>query len=394
MRKAPLPDDRYPAISDLRKLASKRTPFFAWEYLDSGTGEEQAMQRNRTSLDRITIVPHFMKGEIKPDTTTELFGKTFSAPIGIPPIGYTSLMWPGAEQMFARAAAKHNIIHCISTMAADTLENCGPQSGDNGWFQLYPPRDPEIRADLLRRAKESGYHTLVVTCDVPAPSMRERQRRAGISIPPKLTPTILYRILMRPRWALATLQRGRPTFAIMKKYVEDGLNFNNIVDFVGQELGGCLDWDYFKQVREIWDGPLVLKGVLSVEDAKEAVNCGADGVWVSNHGGRQFEAAPAAIDVLAEITRTVGKDTKIIFDSGCRSANDILRAIALGADFVFLGRPFMYGVCALAEKGPRHVFELLVADLLNNMHQLGIEKPEEVRAREVRIDNQVVELAR
>ncbi|MEM9278893.1 MAG: alpha-hydroxy acid oxidase [Pseudomonadota bacterium] len=394
MRKAPLPDDRYPAVSDLRKKASKQMPFFAWEYLDSGTGEEAAMHRNEDALNAITIMPHFMKGQISPDTTTELFGKTFSAPIGIPPIGYTSLMWPGAEQILARTARDKNIVHCLSTMAADTLENCGPITGDNGWFQLYPPRDPEIRADLIKRAKDSGYHTLVVTCDVPAPSMRERQRRAGISIPPKLTPTILYRIMMRPKWALKTLQRGKPTFAVMEKYVgsDSSVTFNNIVDFVGQELGGCLDWEYLKQVRELWDGPLVLKGVLTAADAKEAVKCGCDGVWVSNHGGRQFEAAPAAIDVLSEITAAVGKKTRIIFDSGCRSANDILRAIALGADFVFLGRPFIYGVGALAEKGGDHVYDLLLADLINNMHQLGIEKLEDVRQREVRINNQPVKL--
>lgn len=385
MRKAPLPDDRYPAISDLRKRAYKRMPFFAWEYLDSGTGEEAAMHRNERALSKITIVPHFMKGDLSPDTTTELFGKTYSAPIGIPPIGYTSLMWPGAEKILAQTASSKNIVHCLSTMASDDMENCGPISGDNGWFQLYPPRDKEIRADLLKRAKDSGYHTLVVTCDVPAPSMRERQRRAGISIPPKITPTIAYRIMIRPQWALATLKRGRPTFAIMKKYVQDGLNFQNIVDFVGQELGGCLDWEYMKEVRELWDGPLVIKGILSVEDAKKAVEIGCDGVWVSNHGGRQFEAAPSPIEVLKDISQAVGKDAKIIFDSGCRSANDILRAIALGADFVFLGRPFIYGVGALAEKGGDHVYALLYADLINNMHQLGIERVEEVRDREMMI---------
>jgi len=395
MRKAPLPDDRYPAVSDLRKRASKKMPFFAWEYLDSGTGEESAMHRNKDALDQITILPRFMKGEINPDVTTELFGKKFSAPIGIAPIGYTSLMWPGAEQILAKTARDKNIVHCLSTMASDTPENCGPVSRDNGWFQLYPPRDPEIRADLIKRAKDCGYHTLVVTCDVPAPSLRERQRRAGISIPPKLTPTILYRIMVRPQWALKTLQRGRPSFSVMEKYVGGGkMNFNNIVDFVGQEMGGCLDWNYLKEVRKLWDGPLVLKGVLTAEDAKQAVKCGCDGVWVSNHGGRQFEAAPAAIDVLSEIATAVGKETKILFDSGCRSANDILRAIALGADFVFLGRPFIYGVGALAEKGGDHVYDLLFADLLNNMHQLGIEKLEDVRKREVRVGNQPVKLSK
>lgn len=335
-----------------------------------------------------------MKGELNVDMTTELFGQAYSAPIGIPPIGYTSMMWPGAEQILARTARDNKIVHCLSTMAADTPENCGPIAGEYGWFQLYPPRDRSIRDDLLRRVKDSGYNTLVVTCDVPAPSMRERQRRAGISIPPKMTPTILYRILKRPEWALRTLKRGKPTFSVMEKYVggDEQMSFSNIVDFVGQELGGCLDWQYLEEVREIWDGPLVLKGVMSIEDAEEAVRRGCDGIWVSNHGGRQFDAAPAAIEVLPEIAKAVGDSAKIIFDSGCRTANDILRAIALGADFVFLGRAFIYGTCALGDKGGQHVYDLLYADLLNNMQQLGIEQIKEVREREVRINNQEIKL--
>ncbi len=382
MRIAKLPDDRYPAISDLAKRAKKSIPLFAWEYLDSATGEEAAMYRNEDALGKITLVPRFMKGKINPDPKTSLFGVDFSAPFGIPPIGYTSLMWPGAEQILARTAAKNQIPHCLSTVASDTPENCGPLSGDYGWFQLYPPRREEIRKDIIKRAKDSGYHTLVVTADVPWPSMRERQRRAGITIPPKTTPKILYRVLKRPEWMIKTLLRGKPTFSVMEKYVEDGA-FNDIVNFVGNELGGCLDWDYFKQVRDMWDGPLVLKGVLSADDAKLAVKAGADGVWVSNHGGRQFEAAPAPITVLPEIVKAVNGKANIIFDSGVRSGNDIMRALRLGADFVFVGRPFIYGVAALAEKGGDHVYSLLYHDMINNMHQLGIESLEELSDIEV-----------
>ena len=383
MRIAKLPDDRYPAISDLAKKAKKRVPFFAWEYMDSATGEEAAMHRNAKALSDITMVPRFLKGQLNPSTETDLFGKKFSAPFGIPPIGYTSLMWPGAEQIFAHTAAKYKIPHCLSTVASDVPENCGPISGDYGWFQLYPPRREEIRTDIIKRAEDSGYHTLVVTADVPWPSMRERQRRAGITIPPKLTPKILYRIMVRPEWALKTLLRGRPSFAVLEKYVDRG-EFADIVKFVGSELGGVLDWDYFKKVREQWKGPLVLKGVLSTEDAKLAVKAGADGVWVSNHGGRQFEASPAPINVLPDIVKAVNGKAKILFDSGIRSGGDILRAKALGADFVFLGRPFLYGVSALGKKGGDHVYELLYHDLINNMHQLGIESLSEMQNIELR----------
>ncbi len=386
MRVTRLSDERFPAISDLSKKAKASIPYFAWEYLDSGTGEETGMQRGIKAFEKYTLVPRFMKGELDPALETELFGQTYSAPLGIPPIGYTSMMWPDAEMMFARTAAKKRIPHCLSTVASDTPENCGPASDGYGWFQLYPPRKEHIRADLLKRAKDSGYKTLVVTADVPVPSMRERQRRAGMSIPPKITPLILYRILKRPRWALATLKRGRPTFATMEQYMEgyDGRSFDGIVNFVGNELGGVLDWEYLNSVRDMWDGPLVLKGILSVEDAKEAVKSGVDSVWVSNHGGRQLESAPAAIDVLPDIATAVGKKTKIIFDSGVRSGGDVLKAIALGADFVFAGRAFMYGVCALAENGGEHVYELLTADIINNMHQLGIERLEQMRDIEVR----------
>lgn len=385
MRVAKLPDDRYPAISDLAKKAKKRIPHFAWEYMDSATGGERAMHRNREALSDIQMVPRFMKGIIEPSIETEMFGVKYSAPFGIPPIGYTSLMWPYAEQIFAKLAQEKRIPHCLSTVASDTPENCGKFSGDYGWFQLYPPRQTEIRDDIIKRAKDSGYHTLVVTADVPWPSMRERQRRAGISIPPKLTPKIFAQICMRPEWALRTLFRGQPNFDILKKYVPHG-DLKKIVSFVGGELGGCLDWDYFKQVRAQWDGPVVLKGILSSEDAKLAVKAGADGVWVSNHGGRQFEASPAPISVLPEIKKAIGDKAKIMMDSGVRSGGDILRAKALGADFVFLGRPFVYGVAALGEKGGNHVYELLYHDIINNMHQLGITSLSEMKDVELRFD--------
>ena len=374
---AELPDDRYPSISDLKDRARCRIPFFAWEYLDSATGAETAMYRNEAAFSQITMVPRFMKGEIAPDISTKLFGKEYSAPVGIAPIGYTSMMWPGAEQILARTAASKNIPYCLSTVASDTPERCGPVTDGNGWFQLYPPRSEDIRSDLVKRAKESGFSTLVVTADVPTPSMRERQRRSGISISPKITPRMISRIMARPTWLIETIKNGRPGFSIMEKYA-DGKSLPEVAKFVGSQLFEVLDWEYFKRVREQWDGPLVLKGILSVDDAKSAIKEGADAVWVSNHGGRQFESAPAPIDVLPEIAKAIGKSGSVIFDSGVRSGGDVLKAIAFGADFVFLGRPFVYGVSALAEKGGDHVYEILRCDLINNMHQLGIESLDEM----------------
>ncbi len=190
--------DRYPAISDLEARARKRMPFFSWEYLASGTGADQAVQRNEDALAEITLVPQLLKGEFDPSVETELFGVTYSAPIGIAPVGLTGLIWPGADAALAAAAADRRIPYCMSTVSTTRPEDAGPASDGMGWFQLYPPRQPEMRADLIRRARESGFTTLVVTADVPARSRRERQVKAQIRVPPKIGPKLLAQSAINP----------------------------------------------------------------------------------------------------------------------------------------------------------------------------------------------------
>ncbi len=378
----PLPDERYPTLADLEGVAKGRMPHFAWEYLDSGTGRESLVHRNETEFDNIRMIPRFMRGELNPTTETKLFGETYSAPFGIAPIGFTSLMWPGGEQILAKTAAEFNIPFCLSTVAADSMENCGPVAKGNGWFQLYPPKDKEIRGDLIKRAKSAGFKTLVVTVDLPYPSMRERQRRAGLSMPQKITPSILMQILQRPKWASATASRGKPEFSNLTKYVKND-EIGDIYTFVGTQLIADIDWDYIKEVRELWDGPVVLKGTLSAEEALDTVKVGIDGVWVSNHGGRQFDPAPTSISVLPDIVEAVNGKATILFDSGVRSGADILRAQRLGADFVFLGRPFIHGIAALGDMGGRQVYEILFRDIVNNMQQLGVNSFEELMQVEI-----------
>ena len=249
-----------------------------------------------------------------------------------------------------------------------------------GWFQLYPPRRANIRRDLIHRARDAGFTTLLVTADVPIASRRERQVRAGVVVPPKITPRMLYRCMVRPAWSMATLAAGSPRFRGLEKYI-DGSDMRDMLTFIGQELGGSLDWDYLDAVRQEWDGPLVLKGILTSAEAERAVALGFDGIMVSNHGGRQFDGAPAAIDALPAIAYAVGARTKVLFDSGVRGGLDIARALALGADFILLGRAFMYGVAALGRRGGDHVADLLKADLINNMIQLGCTTTAELRER-------------
>ncbi|MBT3342619.1 MAG: alpha-hydroxy-acid oxidizing protein [Gemmatimonadetes bacterium] len=374
--------NRYPSIADLRLRAKKRIPYFAWEYLDSGTGADECLRRNRDALEAVVLTPEFMKGVFEPDLSTSLFGTEYKVPFGVSPVGLTGLMWPRAERILARTAAKYRLPYALSTVATEAPETIGPLADGMGWFQLYPPRRAEIRRDLLLRARDNGFTTMLVTADVPIGSRRERQVRAGVRVPPKMTPLMIYRCLVRPGWSLATLFAGTPRFRGVEKYL-DGSDMQDMLSFIGQGLGGSLDWEYLQAVREEWDGPLVLKGVLDVAEAERAVSLGYEGIMVSNHGGRQFDGAPAAIHVLPQIAAAVGERAKILFDSGARGGLDIARALALGADFVLLGRAFMYGVAALGRRGGDHVAEILTADLSNNMTQLGCRALAELRQRRV-----------
>ena len=362
--------NRYPSVADLRRRARRRIPHFAWEYLDSGTGADECVQRNREALAAVTLIPQFMKGVFEPDISTTLFGVRYGTPFGVSPVGLTGLIWPQAEQILARAAAKYRFPYTLSTAATEAPETIGPLVDGMGWFQLYPPRRADIRRDLLARARDTGFTTLLVTVDVPTVSRRERPTRAGVAVPPRITPLMLYRCAVRPLWSLATLRAGPPRFHGMEKYL-DGRDMQDMLNFLGKELGGSLDWAYMQAVRDEWEGALVIKGLLDIAQAERAAELGFDGVLVSNHGGRQFDGAPAAISVLPDIARAVGHRMKILFDSGVESGLDIARALTLGADFVLLGRAFMFGVAALGRRGGDHVAEILIQDLKNNMTQLG-----------------------
>ena len=360
-----------PAIHDLIPLARRRIPYFAWEYLDSGTGIERLVGHNIERLQAVELTPKFMGGAHDVSLETKLLGDTHAAPFGIAPIGMTGMLWPGGEHMLARTAARHNIPYCLSTVACEAPETVGPICEGKGWFQLYVPADREMCADMLKRAWAAGFKTLMVTADVPVPSMRERQRKAGITIPPETDLTTLLRILARPKWALATLRHGKPRLRMLEKYANSG-DLKEVSTFLGRQLSDVLNLDYMKFIRDQWQGNVVVKGLLHADDATALLGVGVDAIIVSNHGGRQFDAAPAAIDALPAIVAAVDKQCPVMFDSGVRSGLDILRAMALGADFVLLGRAFIFAIAALGEQGGDHVANLLKEDLANNLKQLGV----------------------
>ena len=278
-------------------------------------------------------------------------------------------MWPRAECLLAATAAAYHIPYCLSTVATHTPETIGPIAGDMGWFQLYSPREPEVRRDILQRARHAGFHTLTVTVDTPVPSRRERIARAGLRMPPRITPRFIFEALCNPSWTIHTLAAGLPKLRIMEKYARSA-NMATTAAFVGRQIGGTLSWDCLKVIRDEWQGPLIAKGIQHPIDAETAIEIGCDGIQVSNHGARQFDAAQVA-----------GR-ASVLFDSGIRSGLDIMRALALGADFVFLGRAFIYGVAALGKRGADHAAEILIEDLKNKMLQMGCEKLADIRANQ------------
>ena len=360
----------YPALSDLRSRAQSRLPKFVWEYLDSATGTEATKHRNRAALDRVGLMPSVLHGEFTPDLSVELMGQKLPLPFGMSPLGMSGLIWPDAEAHLARAADRAGIPFGLSTVAATSPADVAPHLRAHGWFQLYPPRDPEIRTDMLARAKAAGFTTLVLTVDVPVASRRERQTRSGLTSPPKLTPRLMAQVAMRPAWAMGMARRGLPHMKMLDKYTEGTASANlPPTAHVGYLLRTAPDWDYLHWLRAHWDGPLVIKGVLRPEDATALEKAGADAIWVSNHAGRQFDAAPASAEALPAI-RAATK-LPVIFDSGVESGLDILRAFALGADFVMLGRAFHFALAALGPRGVDHLIDLLARDLTANMGQLG-----------------------
>ncbi len=370
--------DNYPSVWHLAERAKARIPYFAWEYLDSGTGMERLLDRNRLALDAVQIQPRILGGRFTPDLSTKLLGQRYSVPFGIAPVGLSGLMWPGAEHVLARTARDKNIPYGLSMVANEAPETVAAIAPDNTWMQIYCPKEPDVLTDLVRRSEDSGIKTLIVTVDVPVGSRRERQLAAGLTVPPKMDVKTLWRVVKRPSWAMATLRYGQPRFKTLESYFPSG-QMREGAKLIGNIVDGRPDWDYFDRIRRIWPGNIVVKGIMHADDAEDAINHGADAVWVSNHGGRQFDGSPAAIEVLPDVSAKVDGRVPVIFDSGIRGGLDILRALSKGADFCFLGRGFLYAIAALGAAGGDHSYELLRGDLENNMIQIGAKSLTDLR---------------
>lgn len=360
--------ERAACIDDLRRLARRRIPRFAFDLVDGGAEDESNLRRNEKAFEAIRLTPRYLVDCSKLSIATDLFGRAWAVPFGMAPIGLLNVFWPDADLALARLAAQENMPLAVSAAASTSLEKLAEAAGGNAWFQLYASADTVVTEGLVSRAEAAGYEVLLVTVDVPAPGKRDRDIRNGLEIPFRITPGIALDLALHPRWSLATLMAGRPTVA---NYADLLASAGSMAAVQAKLISPRFDWSHLRALRDRWKGRLVVKGILHPEDAARCVEMGCDGVVVSNHGGRQVAFGPASIEALPEVARVVAGRVPVLLDSGIRRGADIIRAKALGADFVLLGRAFAYGAGAGGSDGAQRAFDLLVMELRRALGQLG-----------------------
>lgn len=358
-------------VSDLRAKAKQRMPRMVFDALDGAAGEETASRRNLTAFKEVCLQGRVLVNVEDRSLKTRFNDKEWQMPFGVAPMGMCNLFWPGADEMLARASKHYGFPLGVSTMSSTSLEDMLEQSDGNAWFQLYAGESDELTRGLVSRAAAAGYDTLILTADVPALAPRRRDQKNGFSVPFRMAPGHFVDFCLHPRWALTTLMNGKPHPCNVRPSGDSAAAGDSQAGFRRESGRGRFDWAFFSRLRSQWSRRLVLKGVMSPQDAKTAADAGADAVYVSNHGGRQLDSAPAAISVLPKVREAVGADFPLIFDSGVRSGEDIARALASGADFVMVGRPALYALGAGGQLGFETLLKFLTSELSTVMAQLG-----------------------
>lgn len=367
-------NSKYPSIAHLRERARARIPGFAFDYLDGGCNEEVNLRKNTSEIREVELKPDYLTEYKGFNMETELFGHTYSAPFGIAPVGLQGLMWPNASEILAKASLDYNIPFILSTVTTTNIERASELTEGRAWFQLYHPRENEVRDKLLARAEAAACPVLVLLCDVPTFGFRPKEIRNGLSMPPKMTLNNVFQILGKPGWALQTLKHGQPGFETLRPYMPKNLNLKQLGLFMDQMFSKRMNEEKIAPIRDKWKGKIVLKGVATEADAEKAIKLGLDGIIVSNHGGRQLDAGESTIKPMTRIAKKYGEEITVMMDSGIRSGPDVARALASGAAFTFMGRSFMYGVSALGTRGGSHTISLLQTQLQQVMEQLGCTK--------------------
>jgi len=358
-------------LDDLRKLAKKRLPKVIYDFIEGGVDDEAGLVRNEDAFARRPLVPRYLVDVTSIDQTAQLFGRTYSSPFGIAPTGGISNYRWGGDLMLAKAARDANIPFIMSGAATASMEDMAKIAPDHGWYQIYVAKDKAISEDMIRRAADLGLSTLVVTVDVPVGSNRERNRRNGFGRPLRLSLASKLDALRRPNWFKDYMRNGIARTANWEPYVGKKVDAEELGEFVSSQIRGGLTWSDIERFRKLWPRNLVLKGIMRPDDAMRAAEVGVDGLMVSNHGARQLDRAPSPLDVLPAIDAAVGDRMTLMLDGGVRRGSDVLTALCLGAKFVFLGRPTLYGLVAGGEAGATKAVKILGREIELTMAQIG-----------------------
>ncbi|MFV1566706.1 MULTISPECIES: alpha-hydroxy acid oxidase [unclassified Phaeobacter] len=353
------------STEDARFLAARRQPKVIFDFIEGAAGREVATSRNQSRFDEITLQPRVMENVGDRRLGKPFLGQKFDLPFGIAPMGMCDLSWPGADRAIAQAANIFNIPVCLSSAASSSIEDMRDWAGENAWFQLYVGGPVEQAFEMVERARAAGYNKLILTVDVPEVSRRVRDLRNGFAMPFRIGPKLFWDFASHPVWSLSTLWNGVPE----PKNFASGKNGNRF-DRSASRAGA--DWEFLDRLRNRWAGKLIVKGVTSAEDALRIKLIGVDAIHVSNHGGRQLDSAPAAIDLLPVIRNAVGPDYPLLFDSGVRNGEDIVKALAMGADFVMIGRPMLYALGADGARGLNSIIKILAQDASLTLAQTGL----------------------
>ena len=369
---------RIGSYDDLRRIARRRVPRVVFDFVDGGAGAEVTLRENRAAFGRVRFDPRFLSDVSQREIATTVLGERVAMPVLLAPAGLARLVHPEGELAAVRAAGAAGTIFSVSTASSYAIEEIADVATGPLWLQLYLWRSPAVVEGLVARARAAGYHALVLTIDVPVVGNRERDVRNGASLPPRLQLDTALDALRRPRWLLAFLRGPTITFANLGEIVGSS-DPGAIGPYVDRELNDpSATWEKVDWLRRLWDGPLVVKGVLSVRDAEEAVRRGADAVYVSNHGGRQLDGSPATLDVLAAVAEAVGDRAEVLLDGGVRRGQDVVKARALGARACLVGRPWFMGLAAGGEQGVARMLDVLARDVDRTLALLGVPRIDDV----------------
>ncbi len=359
-------------IDDLRDIAKKRVARAIFEYVDCGAYSECTLRANRADIEAVGLRQRVGIDVDRRSTRTTMLGREVALPVALAPIGLLGLNWANGEILAARAAHRFGVPFTLSTMSICSIEDVAEATAEPFWFQLYVMRDRGFAASLIERAKAAKCSALVLTLDLQIQGQRHRDLKNGLAVPPKLTLGTALDVMTKPGWALNVMTSKRKSFGNLQGRIKDAGSLTTLSQWIAGQFDPTLSWKDVEWVKKLWGGPLVLKGVLDVEDAKIAAQSGADAIVVSNHGGRQLDGAMSSIRALPEIAAAVGERIDVWFDGGIRSGQSLLKALALGAKAALIGRSFVYGLGAMGEAGVTRALEVMQKELDVTMALTGI----------------------